>query len=94
MAGDGQVNNQTRLYKIGGAIAMMIFGISMLIGACYFWRSGQWPWFLDPRLNLFAWVFDLFGKTAAFYLKVIFLSTLGFGITLVCGVWLFKPSKS
>jgi hypothetical protein len=56
---------------------LFVAGTYLIAGAYYSFTNAKWPFFMPPQLDVFGWLFGIFGEHMGGYIGVGFLGTLG-----------------
>lgn len=62
------------------AIGLFVAGAYLFAGAYYGFVHAKWPFFMPPQLDIFGFIFDLFGERVGGYVGGGFLGALGLAL--------------
>ncbi|MCW5649791.1 MAG: hypothetical protein KIS62_08605 [Ramlibacter sp.] len=62
------------------AIGLFGVGAYLFAGAYYGFSHAKWPFFMPPQLDVFGFIFDLFGERVGGYVGAGFLGALGLAL--------------
>ena len=80
------MNEETQPQKVktsvGLAVGALAFGAYLLVGAYYGFTHAKWPFFMPPQLDIFGFLFELFGEQIGGYAGGGFLALLGSALAI------------